>query len=716
MGMAGVIRGVCARLGSRPLSEGSDPPSLSAQTRGDEYQSNVDVLHETLDMLPQGIVLLDPDGRYIFWNQRYADIYGGSADLFQAGVRLEDTLRIGIARGEYPEAVGREEEWLDERMQRMRDPKGKIEQKLADGRWILIDERRTSDGGFIGLRVDITDIKAREESFRLLFDANPVPMFVVSTTDKCILAVNDAALRHYGFARAALMGAPFSRIEWPGVKDEAHSDWRAGDAQGWSGRHRTANDDAIDVTLFSRPLAYAGEPACLIAAFDVTDRNRAEAKAAYLAHHDQLTGLANRAYLHLRLREIFERNSAAPAIAILLIDLDRFKLVNDTLGHFSGDKLLQEVAQRIRAAVGERDFVARLGGDEFAVVTGVIEVGELGRLAENLIEQLSASYRLESQEAAISASIGIAIGPADGDDPDRLMRCADLALYRAKADGRGAYHYFEAAMDARLQDRRAMEVELAAALENAELEVFYQPLVTLATGEISAFEALARWPHPERGDVSPSIFIPIAEETNLICRIGAYVLERACRDAAAWPDPIKVAVNLSPRQFRSGGLLAVVQAALQKSGLPASRLELEITEAMLLERTELVQSTLHALRSIGVRISMDDFGTGYSSLSYLRSFPFDKIKIDRSFVLEMATSADAAAIVRAIVTLGASLGIQVTAEGIETAEAAELLIEQGCTEGQGFFFSRPRPRIEADALVAGGRAARGLSRPYAQAS
>ena len=686
-----------------------------AQLPAGERQSDVDVLRETLDVLPQGIVLLDPDGRYIFWNQRYADIYSGSADLFQAGVRLEDTLRIGIERGEYPEAAGREAAWLDERMERMRNPKGKIEQKLADGRWILIDERRTSDGGFIGLRVDITDIKAREESFRLLFDANPVPMFVVSAADKRILAVNDSALRHYGFSRAAIMGGPFNRIEWPAVKDTADPDWSTRGAQSWTGAHRTANDEAIDVTLFSRPLDYAGEAACLIAAFDVTDRNRAEAKAAYLAHHDQLTGLANRAYLHLRLCELFERNAAAPAVAVLLIDLDRFKLVNDTLGHFSGDKLLQEAAGRIRAALGEQDFVARLGGDEFAVVTGLTDVDELGRLAETLIESLSASYRLENQEAAIGASIGIAIGPADGADPDRLMRSADLALYRAKADGRGTYHYFEAAMDARLRERRSMEVELAGALERNDLQVFYQPLVTLSTGDIAAFEALARWTHPERGDVPPSTFIPIAEETNLICRLGAFVLERACMDAAAWPDPIKVAVNLSPRQFRSGGLFATVQAALQKSGLPAARLELEITEAMLLEPTDLVQSTLHALRALGVRISMDDFGTGYSSLSYLRSFPFDKIKIDRSFVQEMATSPDAAAIVRAIVTLGASLGIQVTAEGIETAEAAKLLVEQGCTEGQGFFFSRPRPRIEADALAAAGGSKAGQPLSYAKA-
>jgi diguanylate cyclase (GGDEF)-like protein/PAS domain S-box-containing protein len=673
-----------------------------AQTKASA--SDAKVLREALDMLPQGVVLLDPEGRYIFWNQRYADIYSGSADLFEVGVKLEDTLRVGIARGEYPEAVGKEDAWLRERIARMRKPAGVIEQRLADGRWILIEERRTSDGGFIGLRVDITDLKAREQSFRLLFDANPVPMFVVGASDERILAVNDAALQHYGFSRATMMSALFSMIQWSSAKDAAGPDRSNDAAQSWTSTHRTAAGGAIEVTLFSRPLDYAGESARLVAAFDVTDRNRAEAKAAYLAHHDQLTGLANRAYLHLRLRELFERNSAAaPAVAILLIDLDRFKLINDTHGHFAGDKLLQEVATRIRAALSEQDFVARLGGDEFAVVTGVTDVGDLGRLADRLIESLSMGYRIDGNEASIGASIGIAIGPDDGDGPDRLMHCADLALYRAKAEGRGAYHYFEAAMDARLQDRRSMEVDLAAALDKSELQVFYQPLVALATGDISGFEALARWRHSTRGEVPPSAFIPIAEETDLICRVGAYVLERACADAAGWPAPIKVAVNLSPRQFRSGGLLHAVEAALRQSGLPASRLELEITEAMLLERTELVQSTLHALRALGVRISMDDFGTGYSSLSYLRSFPFDKIKIDRSFVQEMTTSADAAAIVRTIVNLGASLGMTVTAEGIETAEAAQMLTAQGCTEGQGFYFSKPRPRIEANALLARGR-------------
>ncbi len=398
----GRLSGAINRLGALGLPRRGPAPERDIVHAS---PSDTDVLREALDMLPQGVVLLDPDGRYIFWNRRYADIYSGSADLFEVGVRLEDTLRVGIARGEYPEAAGREEAWLGDRMARMRNPAGKIEQRLADGRWILIDERRTSDGGFIGLRVDITDIKGREQSFRLLFDANPVPMFVVGAADERILAVNDAALNHYGFGRATMMGALFNMIEWPGADAAPEPDRSDEAAQSWTSSHRTASDDAIDVTLFSRPLDYAGEPARLIAAFDVTDRNRAEAKAAYLAHHDQLTGLANRAYLHLRLRELFGRGSVAPSVAILLIDLDRFKLINDTHGHFGGDKLLREAAQRIRGALSEQDFVARLGGDEFAVVTPITDVDDLGRLADALIEALSTSYHLDGHEASIGAPL-----------------------------------------------------------------------------------------------------------------------------------------------------------------------------------------------------------------------------------------------------------------------------------------------------------------------
>ncbi len=638
---------------------------------------------ELLDALPQGIVVLDPEGRYRIWNKRYAEIYAGSADLFAVGRRLEDTLRIGIARAQYPDAIGREEDWLAARMDRMRNPRGQIEQQLSDGRWILIDERRTSDGGYIGLRVDITDLKEREASFRLLFEANPVPMFVVAHDTGALIAANTAAVEHYRLAGPEAVGS-FRDLQpdW-----EPAAGRTAGNA--WDATHTTTDGRAIEVTCYARPLTYQGRRAFLISAFDMTERNRAVARAAFLAHHDGLTGLANRVHLDQHLED-----RAGEAYALLAIDLDRFKIVNDTLGHQSGDALLVEVARRLRSTAGAHGFVARLGGDEFVVVTERTDPADLSDLSARIIAGLGEPVDIQGRHASVGASIGIAIAGPDGSTADELFRSADLALYRAKSQGRNAYEFFEAGMNARLQARRRMEFDLSAALRNNEFEVHYQPLVDLSSGRINGYEALIRWRHPERGPVSPAEFIPIAEEVGLIGDIGAFVLGQACRDATRWEGEAKVAVNISPAQMRAGTLFAHVSAALAASGLPATRLELEITEALLLERTDTVLATLHALRNLGVSISMDDFGTGYSSLSYLRSFPFDKIKIDRSFIRDMAASEEAAAIVRTIVDLGANLGIKVTAEGIEDGAVADLLRRQGCAEGQGFHFARPKPLDE----------------------
>ncbi len=647
-------------------------------------ESHADIpIAELLDALPQGIVVLDAEARYRIWNKRYAEIYAGSADLFAVGRRLEDTLRVGIARAQYPDAIGQEEAWLAARMDRMRNPRGQIEQQLSDGRWILIDERRTSDGGYIGLRVDITDLKEREASFRLLFEANPVPMFVVAQDTGAVLAANGAAVTHYGLESCRGTGS-FKAIQ-PDWDPEADRPLDAG----WDGEHRTADGRVVEVTCYARPLMYQGRRAFLISAFDMTERNRAVARAAFLAHHDGLTGLANRVYLDQHLAAL-----GTEGYALLALDLDRFKIVNDTLGHQSGDVLLVEVARRLCRTAGERSFVARLGGDEFVVVADRTEPAALSDLAGRLIAAVGEPVDIAGRHASVGASVGIAIAGLDGSTPDELFRNADLALYRAKSQGRNAFEFFEAGMNARLQARRRMEFDLSAALRNGEFEVHYQPLVDLSSGRVNGYEALLRWHHPERGSVSPAEFIPIAEEVGLIGDIGAYVLGQACRDATHWDGDAKVAVNISPAQMRAGTLFAHVSAALAASGLPAARLELEITEALLLERTDTVLATLHALRNLGVSISMDDFGTGYSSLSYLRSFPFDKIKIDRSFIRDMAVSEEAAAIVRTIVDLGANLGIKVTAEGIEDGAVADLLRRQGCAEGQGYHFARPKPLDE----------------------
>jgi predicted signal transduction protein with EAL and GGDEF domain len=361
--------------------------------------------------------------------------------------------------------------------------------------------------------------------------------------------------------------------------------------------------------------------------------------------------------------------------------------------------LLCAVTERLRGVVPGIDAVARLGGDEFAIVQSQTRPSEAGELAAKVIEALLEPFEVHGHQVIIGTSIGIAIAPTDGNEPDQLLRNADMALYRAKANGRGSYHFFQPEMDAQMQERRRMELDLRKALLAGEFELYYQPLVHLANGEVCGFEALVRWNHPERGLVGPDEFIPVAEEIGLIVPLGEWVLKRACKDATAWPDKITVAVNLSAAQFRNPTLALSVVSALGQSGLSASRLELEITETVLLQDDRAVLDTLHQMRDLGVRICMDDFGTGYSSLSYLRSFPFDKIKIDRSFVSELGKENDCVAIIRAVTRLGASLGMITTAEGVETEQQLEILRTEGCVQAQGFLFSKPKPLAEIPELL-----------------
>jgi diguanylate cyclase (GGDEF)-like protein len=385
---------------------------------------------------------------------------------------------------------------------------------------------------------------------------------------------------------------------------------------------------------------------------------------------------------------------------VLMLGLDNFKAINDTLGHGVGDKLLRSVAKRLRSTLREQDTLARLNSDEFAIVqSGLARPEDAVLLARRLLEAVGEPYLLDGHSVVIGASIGIAMAPGDGEESEKLLKHADMALSRAKNDSRGTFSFFESGMDARAQGRRKIEIDLRDAIQGEVLRPYYQPLIDLSSGRITGFEALVRWPHPERGMVSPAEFIPVAEETGLINALGGLMLRRACMDAALWPDDVRVAVNLSPLQFRAGNLLSVVMEALKQSGLPPERLELEITETLLLEKSSQVLATLHALRALGVRISMDDFGTGYSSLSYLRSFPFDKIKIDQSFVRGLGTNNDAQAIVRAIISLGVGLGVTITAEGVETEAELACLRSEGCHEGQGFLFSHARPNAEIVAML-----------------
>jgi diguanylate cyclase (GGDEF)-like protein len=423
---------------------------------------------------------------------------------------------------------------------------------------------------------------------------------------------------------------------------------------------------------------------------NITEQRMAEARIAHMARHDALTDLPNRVLFHETLDNALALARRGHLVALHCLDLDQFKAVNDTLGHPIGDILLRQVAQRLRDGVRETDTVARLGGDEFAVVqTPIGSPLDAAVLARRLNELIEAPFEIDGQQIVIGTSIGIAFAPQDGLDADLVLKCADLALYRAKQDGRGMYRLFQAEMDAAIQARRTMEVELRQALAGGQLELFYQPQIDVRGRRVAGCEALLRWRHPAMGLVSPDRFIGLAEETGLIVPIGEWVLRQACLAASGWPEASKIAVNVSAVQFRSHDLVAAVVAALHESGLPASCLELEITETVMLHDTDATLATLHQLRQLGVQIAMDDFGTGFSSLSYLRRFPFDRIKIDQSFVRELGTQNDCTAIVRAMVNLGRDLGMEITAEGVETREQLEMLERAGCGEMQGYLFSRP---------------------------
>ena len=457
-------------------------------------------------------------------------------------------------------------------------------------------------------------------------------------------------------------------------------------------RIRLADDRLLDCTL--RSLSSGG---FVLSMDDVTTYVR----NAELAERDALTGLANRKAFRERLIErLAAAARAGQPVGVLYVDLDRFKAVNDTLGHPVGDALLRKVADRFKSALRDGDVVARLGGDEFAIIqSDAPQPAAATALATRLVDLISRAYAVEGHMLHIGASVGLAIAPTDGYEPDVLLKNADLALYRAKAEGRGCYRFFEPGMDERMQARRSMEVDLRRALALKQLQLVYQPQFDLASNSLVGFEALIRWHHPTRGLVSPGEFIPFAEEIGVITAIGEWVLRTACKQAAAWPSPVTIAVNLSPVQFRGGKLLETVISALAQSQLPAERLDLEITEGALLDNSEDVLHVLKRVRELGVAVSMDDFGTGYSSLGYLQKFPFDKIKIDQSFVRDIDAHADRRAIIRAVNSLAATLGMKTIAEGVETEAELACIRAEGCDQVQGYLTGRPMTAEAAIALL-----------------
>jgi len=788
-------------------------------------------LSAAIEMLPEGIAIFDAEDRFALWNRRYAEFYSGNGEGPAVGMKFEDLVRQVMAQGQHPGAVGREEEWLAERLAKHNLPECTHEQPLAGDRWLRVEERRMADGGTIGMWVDITDLKRREASFRLLFDSNPLPMWVYDRESLRFLAVNDAAVNHYGYSREQFLSMSILDIRPAELRAEVERDVRAqlewGPGRAW--RHTTADGRAINAEVYTRGLTHEGRSAALVAVIDVTervrterelrqtrtfldtvvenipamlfvkeakehrfilfnkageellgvprteligrndhdlfpkreadafvahdhavlqsgelqiteeerihtphnglrllrtkkiaipdergrpkyllgiaeditDRKRAEGRITHMAHHDSMTGLANRVLLRDRLEQALGRMLEQESrLAVLYVDLDCFKDVNDALGHPVGDALLRMAAERLRGCAREGDTVARLGGDEFAIIQDSIRDDEQARdLAKRVAEVIGAPFEVEGHDVTVSASIGIAMAPRDGADPDTLLKFADMALYAAKTDGRRTYRFFEAEMNERLHARRALETDLRLAFARNEFELYYQPTIDVGSGRIVGFEALLRWHHPERGVVPPGEFIALAESIGLIVPLGEWVLQEACAEAARWPGELTVAVNLSPLQFKNANLVQTVTAALAAAGLSPRRLELEITESVLLQENENNPATLHRLRDLGVRIALDDFGTGYSSLSYLRVFPFDRIKIDGSFVKELPHNVECVSIVRAMADLACGLHMATTAEGVETPEQFEALRTYGCAAAQGYLFSRPLPAADVRELL-----------------
>ena len=687
------------------------------------------LLEEAINNLSLGCIIFDRKRKLVFCNKRYMEIYRLSPEQVKPGTPLSDLIRHRLGLG--LKVSAEPDEYVRERVESAVVPATTVHE-FNDGRIISYTVYPMPDGGGMATHEDITGReelgtrlqrqlelgKAQEESLRirnLQFDTainNMSQGLCFFDAAHRLIVCNDRYVDMYGLSRDRIgPGTPLADIvdmrfeagSFPEMTRDEYLEWRTKVAVS-----SVPTDSIVELRnghtfkIRHRPMPDGGWVATHE---DITEQRQSEVKIEYMAHHDSLTDLANRVLLNQQLEQALGRRiHREELVAVHHLDLDQFKAVNDTFGHPAGDKLLKIVADRLRAIVRETDTIARMGGDEFVIVQAPIrDPAEATSLAQRIIALLSEPFDIDGHQAVIGASVGIAVGPGDGLRPDKLLRNADLALYRAKGDGRGTFRFFEPAMDLQMQTRRIMERDLRKALPAGEFELYYQPVVNLASNEISGFEALIRWNHPEKGMVSPASFIPLAEEIGFIVPIGEWVIRQACATAAKWPDNLHVAVNISAAQFRNPGLLQVIVGALATSGLQPTRLEIEITETVLLQNRDTTLTVLHQLRALGVRIAMDDFGTGYSSLTYLQCFPFDKIKIDRSFVKDITENTGSLNIVRAVAALANGMGMTATAEGVETSEQLDRITSEGCTEMQGFLFSKPLPAAEIERLFLSGR-------------
>ena len=661
-----------------------------------------------LENIAHGMCMFDARGRVTVRNRQYLEMYKLSPDVVKPGCTLQDLMRhrkeVGVLSGA-PEdhcrrildtiAAGRE---------------SLIRVAQADGRIISVFDRPIPGGGWITVHKDVThEVKAEAELaetrnfLKTIIEQVPSSIIVKNARDFAYVLINKAAERFMMRPAHEVIGKTAHEI-YPA---DAAVQLQALDDEVVQVGHQHLEDlvpfhhpHGIRHVAIDRVVLHGadGQPKYILGVVvDMTERIESEAQIHHMAHHDALTGLANRVLFLKSVEEALARlHRHGETFNILILDLDQFKIVNDTLGHPVGDALLQQTAERLRGCTRETDLVARLGGDEFAILqrTGADQGEGALVFSERLLAALREPYELAGNKVTTGTSIGVALAPQDGNNADQLLKNADLALYRAKSEGRNRCRLFDRDMEAEARSRHEMETDLRNAIWRDEFVLHYQPIIGSATREVCGVEALVRWRHPRFGLLPPDRFIALAEETGLIVPLGEWILRRACADAVTWPAHIRLAVNLSAAQFTSPNLKETVASALRQTSLAPERLELEITESVLLANDESNLAVLHALRSLGVAIVLDDFGTGYSSLSYLQRFPFDKLKIDRSFVSELSSRDDSAAIVCAVNGLGKTLNITTTAEGIETEEQFQLLRATGVDQMQGYLFGRPLPKAE----------------------
>lgn len=679
-----------------------------AQQRVEAERGRLDT---ALNNMIQGLVTFDSSGRVVTFNQRYVDMYNLSTKVVKPGCHFRDLMQHRKDTGSF---AGDVDAFCAGIMRSIAN--GQVDHSIVqctDGRSFMAVSKPLADGGWVATMEDITERRKLEQDrdrnyafLSRIIDHIPSQITVKDVHDRRYLLVNRVAEEQFGIPRDQIVGKTafdvFPHASAEIIANDEEATLRSPDGL-FKDEHIWVSQAGGTRYITSRRLGIrdsSGEMRYIINVVDdVTERRLANEKIAHLAHYDALTDLPNRVLFREQIERELRKAAAGSQFALLYIDIDEFKGINDSLGHHVGDELLKAVAARIKSCLEPADLIARLGGDEFAVIrTAIGGRADVEEFVARIYEAIRRPYECLGHQLSTDASIGVALAPQDGTEIDQLIKNADLAMYSAKGEGRRTHRFFEPAMDARAKARLTMEQDMRQAMIDGGFDIHYQPLLDLRTDIVTGCEALLRWRHPERGMVSPAEFIPLAEDTGLINELGDWVMQTACAEAAGWPAHIRLAVNVSPVQLKSPTLALRITRALAASGLPPDRLEIEITEAVLIHDDETALAILHQLRAIGVRIALDDFGTGFSSLSYLKRFPFDKIKIDRCFVSDIEVDGSAT-IVQAVVNIAAARDMTTVAEGVETEQQREALRRLGCTQMQGYLFSAPKPASEVRKLI-----------------